>query len=209
MSLNLLQLIYLKQKMYSLRSCVSSLCSALPGRLHQPGAGEIPAGHHQLHAFLQWKQRQEHTQRLHLHTYEHLWWVDKHTVNLVCHARVPAPSQWCHNTVFTYIVSNLTLQSCWFLVHTDSSDKLRQPKIGALMKQVMGAKEDVPGTFSRGGETFVYPHAAPVGSLLASLSSPQSCSQNKCVNCVLSPKYVTETGSGPGGWWISQSIPCS
>lgn len=37
-------------------------------------------------------------------------------------------------------------------VSTDSSDKLRQPKIGALMKQVMGAKEDVPGTFSRGGE---------------------------------------------------------
>ncbi|XP_071357992.1 myotubularin-related protein 5 isoform X4 [Trachinotus anak] len=33
---------------------------------------------------------------------------------------------------------------------SDSSDKLRQPKIGALMKQVMGAKEDVPGTFSRG-----------------------------------------------------------
>ncbi|KAJ8261705.1 hypothetical protein GJAV_G00157390 [Gymnothorax javanicus] len=35
---------------------------------------------------------------------------------------------------------------------SDSSDKLRQPKIGALMKQVMGAKEDVPGTFSRGGK---------------------------------------------------------
>ncbi|XP_061816685.1 myotubularin-related protein 5 isoform X2 [Nerophis lumbriciformis] len=32
----------------------------------------------------------------------------------------------------------------------DSSDKLRQPKIGALMKQVMGTKEDLPGTFSRG-----------------------------------------------------------
>ena len=38
-------------------------------------------------------------------------------------------------------------------VNTDSSDKLRPPKIGALMKQVMGTKEDVPGTFSRGGET--------------------------------------------------------
>ncbi|XP_043092283.1 myotubularin-related protein 5 isoform X1 [Puntigrus tetrazona] len=34
--------------------------------------------------------------------------------------------------------------------NSDSSDKLRQPKIGALMKQVMGTKEDVPGTFSRG-----------------------------------------------------------
>ncbi|KAF7655855.1 hypothetical protein LDENG_00049320 [Lucifuga dentata] len=33
---------------------------------------------------------------------------------------------------------------------SDSSDKLRQPKIGALMKQVMGTKEDVSGTFSRG-----------------------------------------------------------
>ncbi|XP_069012536.1 myotubularin-related protein 5 isoform X2 [Embiotoca jacksoni] len=33
---------------------------------------------------------------------------------------------------------------------SDSSDKLRQPKIGALMKQVMGTKEDMPGTFSRG-----------------------------------------------------------
>ncbi|XP_010735224.1 myotubularin-related protein 5 isoform X5 [Larimichthys crocea] len=33
---------------------------------------------------------------------------------------------------------------------SDSSDKFRQPKIGALMKQVMGTKEDVPGTFSRG-----------------------------------------------------------
>ncbi|KAF4079793.1 hypothetical protein AMELA_G00182390 [Ameiurus melas] len=33
---------------------------------------------------------------------------------------------------------------------SDSSDKVRQPKIGALMKQVMGTKEDVPGTFSRG-----------------------------------------------------------
>ncbi|KAJ8381482.1 hypothetical protein SKAU_G00022600 [Synaphobranchus kaupii] len=35
---------------------------------------------------------------------------------------------------------------------SDSSDKLRQPKIGALMKQVMGTKEDAPGTFSRGGK---------------------------------------------------------
>ncbi|KAG7258431.1 hypothetical protein CRUP_018445, partial [Coryphaenoides rupestris] len=36
------------------------------------------------------------------------------------------------------------------LMPPHSSDKLRQPKIGALMKQVMGSKEDVPGTFSRG-----------------------------------------------------------
>ncbi|XP_010885358.1 myotubularin-related protein 5 isoform X5 [Esox lucius] len=33
---------------------------------------------------------------------------------------------------------------------SESSDKLRQPKIGALMKQVMGGKDEVPGTFSRG-----------------------------------------------------------
>ncbi|XP_066580002.1 myotubularin-related protein 5 isoform X3 [Amia ocellicauda] len=33
---------------------------------------------------------------------------------------------------------------------SDSSDKQRQPKIGALMKQVMGSKEELPGTFSRG-----------------------------------------------------------
>ncbi|KAF7228953.1 myotubularin-related protein 5 isoform X4 [Nothobranchius furzeri] len=33
---------------------------------------------------------------------------------------------------------------------SESSDKLRQPKIGDLMKQVLGNKDDVPGTFSRG-----------------------------------------------------------
>uniref|UniRef100_W5NJH7 SET binding factor 1 n=1 Tax=Lepisosteus oculatus TaxID=7918 RepID=W5NJH7_LEPOC len=36
--------------------------------------------------------------------------------------------------------------------HMSSSDKQRQPKIGALMKQVMGTKEELPGTFSRGGK---------------------------------------------------------
>uniref|UniRef100_A0A3P9LL31 SET binding factor 1 n=1 Tax=Oryzias latipes TaxID=8090 RepID=A0A3P9LL31_ORYLA len=35
---------------------------------------------------------------------------------------------------------------------SDSADKLRQPKIGMLMKQVMGVKEEVPGTFSRGAQ---------------------------------------------------------
>ncbi|XP_029104453.1 myotubularin-related protein 5-like isoform X2 [Scleropages formosus] len=34
---------------------------------------------------------------------------------------------------------------------SDSSDKMRQPKIGALMKQVIGGREDVLGTFGRGG----------------------------------------------------------
>uniref|UniRef100_H3CK35 SET binding factor 1 n=1 Tax=Tetraodon nigroviridis TaxID=99883 RepID=H3CK35_TETNG len=38
------------------------------------------------------------------------------------------------------------------LAFSDLSDKLRQPKIGALMKQVMGNKDDVPGTFGRGGK---------------------------------------------------------
>lgn len=41
---------------------------------------------------------------------------------------------------------------CFVLVSLDLSDKLRQPKISALMKQVMGNKDDVPATFSRGGE---------------------------------------------------------
>lgn len=62
-------------------------CSALPGRLHQSGAGEIPAGHHQLYAFIQREQWQEHTQQLHLHTYEHLGWVDEHTLTRHAAAR--------------------------------------------------------------------------------------------------------------------------
>ncbi|XP_061085473.1 myotubularin-related protein 5-like isoform X2 [Conger conger] len=33
---------------------------------------------------------------------------------------------------------------------SDTSDRLRQPKIGALMKQVMGGREEASGTFSRG-----------------------------------------------------------
>ncbi|XP_035257938.1 myotubularin-related protein 5-like isoform X3 [Anguilla anguilla] len=33
---------------------------------------------------------------------------------------------------------------------SDAPDRLRQPKIGALMKQVMGSKEEPHGTFSRG-----------------------------------------------------------
>eukprot|EP00061_Rhincodon_typus_P018906 g48282.t1 len=36
------------------------------------------------------------------------------------------------------------------LYSVDSSDKQRQPKIGVLMKQVMGGKEEIPNTFSRG-----------------------------------------------------------
>ncbi|XP_043569141.1 myotubularin-related protein 5 [Chiloscyllium plagiosum] len=36
---------------------------------------------------------------------------------------------------------------------SDSSDKQRQPKIGVLMKQVMGGKEEIPNTFSRGGHS--------------------------------------------------------
>ncbi|XP_017694369.1 PREDICTED: myotubularin-related protein 5 [Lepidothrix coronata] len=34
---------------------------------------------------------------------------------------------------------------------TDFSDKRQQPKLGSLMKQVMGGKDEGPGTFSRGG----------------------------------------------------------
>lgn len=78
-------------------------------------------------------------------------------------------------SVTTHYCKKSLVAKC-LLLSTDSSDKLRQPKIGALMKQVMGTKEDVPGTFSRGGETrvSVCPHA--VVSLLA---FSQSWFQNK------------------------------
>ncbi|KAK2858733.1 hypothetical protein Q5P01_003353 [Channa striata] len=63
---------------------------------------------------------------------------------------------------------------------SDSSDKLRQPKIGALMKQVMGSKEDVPGTFSRGGKWGsirgggrLSAYNPDVGTRLAGKDSPQ------------------------------------
>uniref|UniRef100_A0A671RRC7 Myotubularin-related protein 5-like n=1 Tax=Sinocyclocheilus anshuiensis TaxID=1608454 RepID=A0A671RRC7_9TELE len=65
--------------------------------------------------------------------------------------------------------------------NSDSSDKLRQPKIGALMKQVMGTKEDVPGTVSRGGKWGsirgsgrVSTYNPDVGNRLAGKESPQT-----------------------------------
>uniref|UniRef100_A0A6Q2XD78 SET binding factor 1 n=1 Tax=Esox lucius TaxID=8010 RepID=A0A6Q2XD78_ESOLU len=63
---------------------------------------------------------------------------------------------------------------------SESSDKLRQPKIGALMKQVMGGKDEVPGTFSRGGKWGsirgsgrLSAYNPDVGNRLASKESPQ------------------------------------
>ncbi|XP_042191162.1 myotubularin-related protein 5 [Callorhinchus milii] len=47
-----------------------------------------------------------------------------------------------------------TLSGCAsaYMGSSDSGDKHRQPKIGQLMKQVMGGKEDSSQTFSRGGK---------------------------------------------------------
>lgn len=81
-------------------------------------------------------------------------------------------------------MSNRELQSCLFLVSTDSSDKLRQPKIGALMKQVMGTKEDVPGTFSRGGETLCAHMLRPLCSLLAPGQDRTSRMMNESVQLI-------------------------
>ncbi|KAJ8006976.1 hypothetical protein DPEC_G00112780 [Dallia pectoralis] len=63
---------------------------------------------------------------------------------------------------------------------SESSDKLRQPKIGALMKQVMGGKEDHPGTFTRGA----------LGERARVISLSQ-------------PRVSGKTRKSPGGKWGS------
>ncbi|KAI1882525.1 hypothetical protein AGOR_G00251650 [Albula goreensis] len=67
------------------------------------------------------------------------------------------------------------------MTSSESSDKLRQPKIGALMKQVMGGKEEPPGTFSRGGKWGsmrgtgrMGPFHPDIGNRLAGKESPQT-----------------------------------
>ncbi|XP_075780386.1 myotubularin-related protein 5 isoform X3 [Pelodiscus sinensis] len=55
----------------------------------------------------------------------------------------------------------------------DSSDK-RQPKLGSLMKQVMGGKDDGPGTISRGGpRARVVTLSAPKGASAKGRESPR------------------------------------
>lgn len=44
---------------------------------------------------------------------------------------------------------------------TDSSEK-RQPKLGSLMKQVMGGRDEGSGTGSRGGEMLAAASAVPL-----------------------------------------------
>ncbi|MGH0127623.1 UNVERIFIED_CONTAM: hypothetical protein FKN15_035263 [Acipenser sinensis] len=60
---------------------------------------------------------------------------------------------------------------------SDSSDKQRQPKIGALMKQVMGSKEELPGKWGsiRGGG-LMSSYSPDIGTRLAGkdTSSPQT-----------------------------------
>uniref|UniRef100_A0A4W4GNG2 SET binding factor 1 n=1 Tax=Electrophorus electricus TaxID=8005 RepID=A0A4W4GNG2_ELEEL len=57
--------------------------------------------------------------------------------------------------------------------HMNSSDKLRQPKIGVLMKQVMGTKDDLPwGSIRGSGRLSAY--NPDVGNRLTGKESPQA-----------------------------------
>ena len=66
------------------------------------------------------------------------------------HSQTFCPPSHTHTRTHTH--TPVRVIGRWPCLFPDSSDKLRQPKIGVLMKQVMGNKEDIPGTFSRGGE---------------------------------------------------------
>ncbi|XP_076158902.1 myotubularin-related protein 5 isoform X5 [Alosa pseudoharengus] len=98
---------------------------------------------------------------------------------------------------------------------SDSSDKLRQPKIGALMKQVMGGKEDMPGTFSRGAlgqkarvvsltPSRVSSHRTPRGKWGSIRGSGRLSAYNPDVGNRLAGKDSSQPNGGPADTFFRQ-----
>ncbi|XP_062383465.1 myotubularin-related protein 5 isoform X4 [Sardina pilchardus] len=98
---------------------------------------------------------------------------------------------------------------------SDSSDKLRQPKIGALMKQVMGGKEDMPGTFSRGAlgqkarvvsltPSRVSSHRTPRGKWGSIRGSGRLSAYNPDVGNRLAAKDSPQPNGGPADTFFRQ-----